>query len=126
MGGGASSLVNAIEKDPEAYDAYREELASLFAREYVKFRDEGISEEEAKKKIMDRVKKEELSLIKQATKVQQPGLLSSTGKFPQLEVRKAAQSARLMSKKSSLKFVCCIDGSDGSDMVLIVNFIFKV
>jgi hypothetical protein len=41
MGGGASYLASAIEKQPEQFDAYRQEIASLFAKEFAALREEG-------------------------------------------------------------------------------------
>jgi hypothetical protein len=41
MGGGASYLALAIEKQPEQFDAYRQEIASLFAKEFAALREEG-------------------------------------------------------------------------------------
>lgn len=42
MGGGTSHLVTTIEKHPEQLDAYRQEIASLFAKEFMTLQEEGV------------------------------------------------------------------------------------
>lgn len=81
----------------------------------------GLDEDKAKEIFLKRMREEEVQMLKRASMIQQPDNRVHSKKPPTLQTQKATQAANWICKKAAKKFICCVDGSFGSDMVRIEN-----
>ena len=118
MGGGASTYVaEAAQQNPELLHEYNQEFAALFAQQYAKYHDEGLSEEEAKDKFKQSLQAHGVSILK---KIGQAKLYSEITPPPEAEMpahslKQIDMHIRRIQFKTGIKFLCCVDGSDHAD-----------
>jgi hypothetical protein len=113
MGGGASILSVTIAENPQLLNLYRQEIADLFAEEFIRLRALGLSENEIKQQFLETLQNNETEILQRVQ--QQEQQQEQEGK------EREATSPNFYSKaidsliqKGSHTFLCCIDGSSAS------------
>lgn len=122
MGGGASQLSVTVTENPQLLNLYREEIADLFAEEFIRLRALGLTENEIKQKFLITLQENETEILQriqqQEQQQQQQEVLSS-------ELYSKAIDSLI--QKGSHTFLCCIDGSNHSSIAyqLCMNLMKK-
>lgn len=142
MGAGASALSDAFAERPDLLDNYRYEYADLFSSEFQRLRENGMPEEELRAHFVKLLEAKEAELLSKAknsevnrddqsnvgTEQSKDALLNDgedddmsdlteeqmQAKHVQF-VEACRDSAINIKGKTGLNFVCCVDGSEGSD-----------
>jgi hypothetical protein len=123
MGGGVSQIVSLAQSNPALFDQFRLEFAELFAKEFESYKQQGLTIREAQEKIYQKIQKEDLATLLKILR------MTATTTTPSSTATSAVGGGTIESiennlmigmninrKKQALKFICCVDGSEGSDL----------
>jgi hypothetical protein len=127
MGSGVSKIVAFAQSDPESFDQFRLEFAEIFAKEFANYKEQGLTVREAQEKIYQKIQKEDLLVLLKIIRVSTATAATVTSSSSETATARANETEQVIQnnllvgldinrKKHALKFICCVDGSEGSDL----------